>query len=163
MNYLTNKYELSKYLIERYYEQYGDIIHKYVLQGALYLLYGNYAMYRNIDQKNKDRIEEYGPFPKELFKPNFMMKGFGPVDRDLFYDYRSGISATGMPINFKDIMYVENDFLEHVVTSLADEAISLSSTVLYSAINQDANGNLNYNENELIESNVIKEIYKSKL
>lgn len=89
---IFDKHKLARYIITKHKEKQGYDISPLKLQKALYLIYamwiGNAAVINeDIDDGNIELSEK---LPEELFEANFEAWKYGPVDRDVYKEFKDG-------------------------------------------------------------------------
>lgn len=89
---IFDKHKLARYIITKHKEKQGCDISPLKLQKTLYMIYamwsGNAAVINeDIDDGN---IELTDKLPEELFKANFEAWKYGPVDIDVYREFKDG-------------------------------------------------------------------------
>lgn len=105
-----NKYELGRYIENKYKEEFNESISPLKLQKSLYFLFG----YWILQEKVKNEVDNEKEFIY-LFDSNFQAWMYGPVEADV-YDYtKRGINSTENDIGIsRSIEFFLNETLEKI-------------------------------------------------
>lgn len=97
---IVNKKELVEYIKKHHFEFKGYEISPIKLQKTLYFLYANWAGYvesAKITFQGSPVTEatDIAKLNSELFEPNFEAWAYGPVDREVYYDFNRSTLING--------------------------------------------------------------------
>ena len=131
--------KVAKALALDYYNNKGKPISPIKLQKILYFLYAFYGSYVKDMQANDSDVEmDVGNLPRSLFIPNFEAWRYGPVDPNVYREYRQ--SATTNFLNDAqgfDDLYKDNIVAQEVFKSITRQAYDLSDFSLVDISHQD--------------------------
>ncbi len=81
------KKDIKDYIIGKYAEKYETKISPIKLQKTLYFLFANWGGFaRGLNKTDKNELGE--KIPEYLFEPNFEAWKYGPVDCDVYSNYK---------------------------------------------------------------------------
>lgn len=160
MTYLFPKEQVAQYLLDNLS---NDTPIK--IQKGLYFLWAYYsATYGNIDSSNnaQSEFDSMDPYPEFLFEPNFQAWMYGPVDPDIYHQYKSEENPqfSETKINFDSTNKKEiQKFMDNFIRQINE----VNDFGLVSRSHQDSAWSSVYREgirDIKIDPNSIKENYK---
>lgn len=128
-----NKDDIVKYIISKHKQVKRHEISPIKLQKSLYFLYAmwsgnasniNYDIY----ESNEGICEYDTKLDVDLFEPNFEAWKYGPVDRQIYYDFRDGIyndMYDDYELSFDGIEGLQGE-LETFINSILEQTFEIS-------------------------------------
>lgn len=134
-----DKKQLAKYIVDEHFSKKGSIISPLKLQKTLYLLYamwgGNVILINQEIKNNSDTIEYSEKLNEDLFVADFEAWRYGPVDRDIYIEFKNNKTIYGDDIDFSEVE--EASILKPFIDSILNQTYDISDFSLVDLTHKD--------------------------
>lgn len=139
---IFDKHKLARYIITKHKEKQGCDISPLKLQKTLYMIYamwsGNAAVINeDIDDGNIELSEK---LPEELFKANFEAWKYGPVDIDVYENFKECKYNRKLE-NIEDACMEDSEYWDDIkkfTNSIIDQCFAINDFSLVTVAQDDA-------------------------
>lgn len=157
---VMTKSNLLKFLISYHKEKYETEITPIKLQKSFYFLFAYYIKFFKSDE-TKDFDKIYGEIPDKLFESNFEAWDYGPVDPDIYSQYKYDMTITEKNIHVANVMSVNNPLIEEFILNYTEQIFNSGDFGLVELSHRDLCWSNNYKEGlkgiQIPEEDIIRE------